>query len=127
MPAYAYPGDAGLDLYTPDEVTILPGERKQIPLGLAIEFPAGYTAIFFEKSGLSHKHGLISLGGVFDSGYRGEYRVCIMNSSDVSYTFAKGDKIIQLLVLPLAQADIIESDELSESERGTGAFGSSGK
>lgn len=127
LPSYAHRGDAGFDLYIPEDLTIQPGERLSIPLGLAIEIPEGHTGLLLDKSGLSHKHGLKSFGGVIDAGYRGEFHVGIMNLSDKAYSFSKGDKIIQMLIMPVVHADIIESDELSESERGTGAFGSSGK
>ncbi len=127
LPTYAHPGDAGFDLYIPDDLTIQPGERLSIPLGLAMEIPDGYTGLLLDKSGLSHKHGLKSFGGVIDAGYRGEFHAGIMNLSDKPYTFSKGDKIMQMLIMPVAHADIIESDSLSESPRGAGAFGSSGK
>lgn len=127
LPTYAHPGDAGFDLYVPEDVTIKPGERLSIPLGLAMEIPEGFTGLLLDKSGLSHKHGLKSFGGVIDAGYRGEFHVGIMNLSDKEYSFTRGDKIIQMLIMPVAHADIIESDTLSESARGQGAFGSSGK
>jgi len=127
LPIYAHPGDAGFDLFIPDSLTIQPGERLSIPLGLAMEIPNGYTGLLLDKSGLSHKHGLKSFGGVIDAGYRGEFHVGIMNLSDKAYTFEKGDKIIQMLIMPVAHVNITEASELSESVRGTGAFGSSGK
>lgn len=127
IPVYAHPGDAGFDLFVPKDITINPGERLSIPLGLALEIPDGFTGLLLDKSGLSHKHGLKSFGGVIDAGYRGEFHVGIMNLGDKPYSFAKGDKIIQMLIMPVAHVDIIESDTLSESARGQGAFGSSGK
>ena len=127
VPSYAHTGDAGFDVYIPDDLTIQPGERLSIPLGLAMEIPEGHTGLLLDKSGLSHKHGLKSFGGVIDAGYRGEFHVGIMNLSDKPYSFAKGDKIIQMLIMPVVHADIIETDTLSDSTRGTGAFGSSGK
>lgn len=127
LPTYAHIGDAGFDLYIPDDLTIKSGERLSIPLGLAMEIPDGYTGLLLDKSGLSHKHGLKSFGGVIDAGYRGEFHVGIMNLSDKDYTFSKGDKIIQMLIMPVARMNIIEANELTESDRGTGAFGSSGK
>lgn len=127
LPSYAHHGDAGFDLYIPDDLTIEPGARLSIPLGLAMEIPDGHTGLLLDKSGLSHKHGLKSFGGVIDAGYRGEFHVGIMNLSDKAYSFSKGDKIIQMLIMPVVHADIVEAGELSESQRGTGAFGSSGK
>ncbi len=127
LPTYGHPGDAGFDVYIPDDLTIQPGERLSIPLGLAMEIPEGYAGLLLDKSGLSHKHGLKSFGGVIDSGYRGEFHAGIMNLSNKPYTFAKGDKIIQMLIMPVAEVNIIEADELSDSPRGAGAFGSTGK
>lgn len=126
IPSYAYAGDAGLDLYVAGDLVIKKGERKSIPLGIAIEIPDGYVGILFDKSGLSHKHGLKSYGGIIDSGYRGEIHVGMMNLSDTDYEFKKGDKVIQILIMPVLHAEVIEIDELSDSDRGTGAFGSSG-
>lgn len=126
IPSYAYAGDAGLDLYVAEDLTIKKGERKSIPLGIAIEIPDGYVGILFDKSGLSHKHGLKSYGGIIDSGYRGEIHVGMMNLSETDYEFKKGDKVIQILIMPVLHAEVIEVDELSDSDRGTGAFGSSG-
>lgn len=127
IPTYAHPGDAGFDLFVPNDIVINPGERLSIPLGLALEIPDGFTGLLLDKSGLSHKHGLKSFGGVIDAGYRGEFHVGLVNLGDKPYSFAKGDKIIQMLIMPVAHAEIIESTELSESSRGEGAFGSSGK
>ena len=126
VPSYAYKGDAGLDLYVPEDIELKSGDRKSIPLGIAIEIPEGYVGILFDKSGLSHKHGLKSYGGIIDSGYRGEIHVGMMNLSDKNYEFHKGEKIIQILIIPIIQAVIEEVDELTPSDRGHGAFGSSG-
>lgn len=126
IPSYAYTGDAGLDLYIPDDFLFIKGDRKSIPLGIAMEIPEGYVGILFDKSGLSHKHGLKSYGGIIDSGYRGEIHVGMMNLSDKDYEFKAGDKIIQILIMPVLQAEVIECEELADSDRGDGAFGSSG-
>jgi dUTP pyrophosphatase len=126
IPKYAYAGDAGLDLYVAEGLVLKKGEKKSVPLGLAIEIPEGYVGILFDKSSLSHKHGLKSYGGIIDAGYRGEIHVGMMNLSDKDYEFEAGDKIIQILIMPVLQAEVVECDELSESDRGEGAFGSSG-
>ena len=126
IPSYAYSGDAGLDLYISEDMTLKKDERKSIPLGIAIEIPNGYVGILFDKSGLSHKHGLKSYGGIIDSGYRGEIHVGMMNLSDKDYEFKTGDKIIQILIMPVLQAEVVECDKLSDSDRGEGAFNSSG-
>ena len=127
IPYYAHQGDAGFDLFVPETVTIQSQERKSIPLGLAVEIPEGYAGLLLDKSGLSHKHGLKSFGGVIDSGYRGEIHAGIMNLSNEPYTLEKGHKIIQMLIMPVQFVIIEEVTELSNSERGNGAFGSSGK
>ena len=127
IPKYAHIGDAGFDIYIPESVTILPGERKSIPIGLAMEIPFGHSGLLLDKSGLSHKHGLKTFGGVIDSGYRGEIHAGVMNLGDKAYTFEKGDKLIQMLIMPVQTVEILETEELSDSDRGVGAFGSTGK
>ncbi len=127
IPSYAYKGDAGMDLYVPNDLIVKSGERKTIPLGISIEIPDGYVGLMFDKSSLSHKYGLKTYGNVIDSGYRGEIHVGIMNLSDEDHGFKVGDKIIQMLIMPVFQVDIIEVDELSPSDRGDGKFGSSGR
>lgn len=126
IPSYAYTGDAGLDLYIPEDLIFKQGERKSIAIGIAVEIPDGYVGILFDKSGLSHKHGLKSYGGIIDAGYRGEIHVGMMNLSDKDYEFKAGDKIIQILIMPVLHAEVVECEELVDSERGEGAFGSSG-
>lgn len=127
IPEFAHEGDAGLDLYVPETVTLEPGERKSIPLGLGIELPPGYVGLMWDKSGLSHKYGVKTFGGVIDSGYRGEIHGGVMNLSDKIYVFKKGDKIVQILIQPVEHPIIKIVEELSDSERGEGGFGSSGK
>ena len=127
IPEFAHSGDAGMDLYVPESVELLPGERKSIPLGLAFEIPHGYVGLLWDKSGLSHKNGIKSFGGVIDSGYRGEVHAGVMNLSDKTYRLEKGHKIIQLLIQPIEHPEIVEAEELSPSERGAGGFGSTGK
>jgi dUTP pyrophosphatase len=126
IPSYAYKGDAGMDLYVPEVTMIKVGERKTIPLGISMEIPEGYVGLMFDKSSLSHKHGLKTYGNVIDSGYRGEIHVGIMNHSDKDYELKTGDKIIQMLIMPVFQVEILEVNELSESDRSKGGFGSSG-
>lgn len=130
IPSFAHPGDAGMDLYVPETVTIASGERKSIALGLAFEIPDGYVGLMWDKSGLSHKHGVKSFGGVIDAGYRGELHVGIMNLSDKPYIFEKGHKIIQMLIQPVVHPTITEvgaTESLTPSSRGEKGFGSSGK
>ena len=126
LPKYAHPGDVGLDLFALEEKKIMPGEHYRFWNGFALEFPEGYAAIVKDKSSIS-KAGLHTMGGVFDAGYRGEYNVHLVNLSSEPYTVEKGDKVAQLVILPIAQAEFEEVEELSESSRGVGGFGSTGK
>ena len=127
IPKYAHEGDAGLDLCTIEAFEMEPGERKSIPLGLAIEIPDGYVGLVSEKSGLSHKYGIKGFGGVIDSGYRGEIHAGVMNLSDKYFKFEKGHKIAQLLIQKIEQVDFEEVKELSNTSRGEGGLGSTGK
>lgn len=126
-PNYAHSGDAGLDLYAREETTLLPGERKMIPTGLQFEVPEGYVGLVWDKSGLSIKNGLKTLGGVLDSGYRGELMVGIVNLGNESYTFKRGHKVAQLLIQKIENPEIKVVTELGETARGEGGFGSTGK
>lgn len=127
LPAYGRPGDAGMDFFCSETVTIEPGQRKQIGTGVALEIPEGFVALSWDKSGLSHNHGLHLLGGVFDHTYRGEYKIMLLNTSDQAYTFNAGDKVAQILIQPITTVEIEETDQLSETVRGDHGFGSSGK
>ena len=126
LPSYAHPGDVGLDLYAMEEKTLAPGEHYLFNIGVAIEFPHGYAGIVKDKGSIS-KAKLHTMGGVYDAGYRGEYNVHLVNLGDQSYTVEVGDKIAQLVIFPVEIAKIEETDTLSESARGTGRFGSTGR
>lgn len=126
LPSYALPGDVGMDMYAMETVTIHPMEHVRLYHGFAMEFPVGYAAIVKDKSSISKK-GLHTMGGVFDAGYRGEYNTHLVNLSNVAITIEVGDKVSQLIIYPVAIAELEEVDELTETERGTGAFGSTGK
>ncbi len=126
LPKYAHPGDVGLDFYSLEEATIQPGQHHLFSVGFAMEFPTGYAAIVTDKSSIS-KAGLHTMGGVFDAGYRGEYNVHLVNLADKAYTIEKGDKIAQIIIFPVQIANIEETDSLSETSRGAGAFGSTGR
>jgi len=127
IPHYAHHGDAGMDLYTIDTFELEPGERKSIALGISIEIPDGYVGLIWDKSGLSHKYGIKNFGGVIDSGYRGEIHAGVMNLSGKFFRFEKGHKIAQLLIQKIEMVSFEEVDDLSESVRGNGGFGSTGK
>ncbi len=126
LPHYIHEGDAGLNVYTLEEGVIGPGQRWLFPLGFAMEFPSGYVALMKDRSSMA-KNGLHCLGGVFDAGYRGEYNVLLVNLSDTPYQVERGHKIAQLVIQPIAVAEVMEVTELSESSRGEGGFGSTGK
>ncbi len=127
LPTFAHPGDAGMDFYTLDEVTVLPGEIAIIHTGIALAVPMGYVALLWDKSGLANKHGLKIVGGVFDAGYRGEILPGILNTSRVPYTFKAGDKVTQMLIQAVEYPALVEVAELDQTERGDGKHGSTGK
>ena len=127
IPSYAHIGDAGADVYAVTEVTLEPQKRAAIPTGLAVDIPVGYEIQVRPKSGLALKHGITVLNspGTVDAGYRGEIQVIVINLGDKAYTFAKGQKIAQLVLKPVIQASYVEGD-LGTSDRGVGGFGSTG-
>jgi dUTP pyrophosphatase len=127
IPSYAHIGDAGADVYAVTEVTLEPQKRAAIPTGLAVDIPVGYEIQVRPKSGLALKHGITVLNspGTVDAGYRGEIQVIVINLGDEAYTFAKGQKIAQLVLKPVIQASYVEG-ELGTSDRGVGGFGSTG-
>ncbi len=126
VPSFAHATDAGLDLCAVEAVTLAPGERRSIATGIAMAIPEGYVGLVWDKSGISHKGGLKTLGGVVDAGYRGEIFVGLHNLSDTSYTFAAGNKVAQILIQKIEQPELIETDALPEADRGEKAFGSTG-
>ena len=127
LPHYAHPGDAGLDLFSAETLTIKVGERAKIGTGIAAEFPPGYVGLVWDKSGLATDHGLKNLGGVIDAGYRGEYFVTLINLGQEDYTIEKHHKIAQLLIQKIEHPNIVETEILSDSSRGAAGFGSTGK
>lgn len=126
LPTYAHPGDVGMDMYAMETVTIKSGEHYRFFHGFALEFPVGYAGIVMDKSSIS-KAGLSHMGGVFDAGYRGEYNTHLVNLGGEPYTVEMGDKVSQLVIVPVAIPELEEVDELSDSSRGLGAFGSTGR
>lgn len=131
-PYYASDGAAAMDLHAclDEPVTIAPGELVSLPTGIAIALPsAGYAALVFARSGLGVKHGIaLSNGvGVIDSDYRGEILVGLQNSGGREFTIQPGDRIAQLMVVPVVQAQVKMVDQLDETQRGAGGFGSTGK
>lgn len=126
IPSYAHHGDAGMDLYSTEEKILKPGQRYCFCLGFAMEFPEDYVALVKDRSGMALK-GIHSLAGVIDSSYRGEYKIVLINLGDGEYKIEKGDKIAQLLILPIITANIKVEKSLSKTARGRGGFGASGK
>jgi len=127
IPSYAHHNDAGMDLCSVEPVTVQPNERAQIGTGIAMEIPDGYVGLIWDKSGLSHKQGIKTLGGVVDAGYRGEIKIGVINLGNEAYTFEAGHKVAQMLIQKVEQPTIVIVDTLTDSVRGDGAFGSTGK
>ncbi|MBU1164916.1 dUTP diphosphatase [Patescibacteria group bacterium] len=125
-PNYAHLGDAGLDLYSLEDYSLKPGEIKTFFLGFALEFTKEYVALVNDKGGRANVDHLHTLGGVFDSSYRGEYNVCLTNLGKNIFEIKKGQKIAQLLIVPITQAQLEEVEILSDTSRKEGRFGSTG-
>lgn len=130
LPSYARSGDAGLDLFSAETVTLKPGERAAIATGLAVEIPSGHAGFVHARSGRALREGLalVNAPGLIDSGYRGEIKVIVVNldPSDVVHV-ERGDKIAQLVIQPVVSAELVEVDDLEATERGAGGFGSTGR
>ena len=139
LPTRAHEWDAGLDLYTPEDVFVNRSERRGetcegVDIGSAtidtlvhVEIPKGYVGFIKSKSGLAVKHGITAAGGVIDSGYTGSVVVKLFNHTSKSYEFKAGEKIAQLVLLPILTPDLELVDELDDTDRGSNGFGSSGK
>jgi dUTP pyrophosphatase len=130
LPSRATPGDAGLDLYAAEAATIEPGERASVGTGIAVEIPPGHAGLVTPRSGLAARHGiaLVNAPGVIDPGYRGEVRVLLLNTDRTDpFEVEPGERIAQLVVTPFSELEPEAVDELTESERGAGGFGSSGR
>lgn len=128
LPEYAHPGDAGMDVKSVDDLTIKPGERALVHTGLVMMLAAGYEAQVRPRSGLALKKGVTVLNtpGTIDEGYRGEVGVILANFGSEDFVVSKGDKIAQIVVAPVTIAQIVETAEVDETERGEGGFGSTG-
>jgi dUTP pyrophosphatase len=128
VPGHAYSGDAGLDLSSCERVELAPGERALVPTGLAVAIPEGYAGFVQPRSGLAAKHGIsiVNTPGLVDSGYRGELLVNLVNTDPREpFVVEPGMRIAQLVILPIPELDLVEVDELPQSERGVRGFGSS--
>ncbi len=126
LPSYAHPGDVGLDVRSLEDYTLQPGEKKIFMSGFALGLPDGYGAFIWDKSSVGAVAGVKTLGGVFDAGFRGEYNVCLINLSSDPFSIKVGQKIAQIVIMPIVRATIEEVSELGESSRGEGGFGSTG-
>jgi dUTP diphosphatase len=129
VPARAYAGDAGMDLSACERVELVPGARALVRTGLAVAIPEGYAGYVQPRSGLAAKHGIsiVNTPGLVDSGYRGELLVNLVNHDDAeTFVVEPGMRIAQLVILPVPPVQLVEVDELPDTERGTGGFGSSG-
>ncbi len=129
VPRYETPGSAGLDLRADEAFTLAPGERRLVPTGLALEIPAGHEGQVRARSGLAVRHGvaLVNAPGTIDADYRGEVKVVLVNLGQDAVSFARGDRIAQLVIAPVARVDVDLVDELADSHRGSGGFGSTGQ
>ncbi|WP_460740162.1 dUTP diphosphatase [Microbacterium neimengense] len=129
VPAFAHPGDAGADLIAAEGVRLGPGERALVGTGVRIALPEGYAAFVMPRSGLAAKHGVtvVNAPGTVDAGYRGEIKVALLNTDRTeAYEVSAGDRIAQLVVLPIPPVRFFPVDELPASVRGEGGFGSTG-
>ena len=129
LPSYAHPGDAGADLHAAEAVVLAPGARALVGTGVSIALPDGYAAFVVPRSGLAAKHGItiVNSPGTVDAGYRGEIKVTLLNTDPTEpYSIAVGDRIAQLIVIPVSRATFVPVDRLPGSQRGKGGFGSTG-
>jgi dUTP pyrophosphatase len=129
LPRYQHPGDAGLDLHSAEDVVLEPGRRAVIGTGIAVAIPEGYVGLTAPRSGLAARSGLTEANspGVVDSGYRGEIKLIVTNlDRDAPIEIKRGERVAQLIVVPVAALDVVERDELPPSDRGEGGLGSTG-
>lgn len=128
IPAYAHPGDAGMDLCAIAETTILPGESQLIPTGISIELPTATEAQVRPRSGLALKHQITVLNtpGTIDEGYRGEVGVILINHGKNPFVVTAGMKIAQMVIQSVLRVEVLEVDQLADTARGSGGFGSTG-
>ena len=129
VPVYAHPGDAGADLMAAEAFVLTPGARATVPTGVSIALPDGYVAFVVPRSGLAAKHGItiVNSPGTVDAGYRGEIRVTVLNTdAEQPFSIEVGDRIAQLIIMPVARARFVPVTTLPGSHRGESGFGSTG-
>lgn len=128
IPTYAHIGDAGADLYSSEDAVILAGDTVVVPTGVAMEIPSDYVGYINPRSGLASRGiTVVNAPGTIDSGYRGEIKVIMINHSQKDYKILAGDKIAQMVFHKYQEVFFEPVDELNDTQRGTGGFGSSGK
>lgn len=127
LPTRAHASDAGLDIYAVELAELWPGVHAKLPTGLHMAIPDGYAGIIKPRSGLAVKHSIDILAGVVDASYRGEVQVTLINHGDQKMEIKPGDRIAQLLIVPVALPEPVQVDSLDDTERGAGGFGSTGK
>lgn len=127
IPKYGRPGDAGLDLFSREDVTLHPNQQHIFKVGFNVAIPEGHVGLIWDRSGMAGKNGVKTMGGVLDSNFRGEIGVVMMNLTNNPYDVKKGDKIAQLLIQPIVAARVEVVDELDDTPRGADGFGSSGR
>ena len=126
LPSYSHDQDAAFDVYSNEDYTLKPGERHHFGLGFSAEFDVGYGCFIWDRGGLASKKGVTSIGGLIDAGYRGEYAVVLLNTSDQPVEIKKGDRIAQMVIQRVEKVYIEEVESLSDTTRG-GGWGSSGR
>jgi dUTP pyrophosphatase len=126
VPNFAHDDDAGMDIYSDEDIIIEPKKRVLIKTGIAMEFPKEYAALVWDKSGIAINKGLTKIAGVIDAGYRGEYKIAMFNLNEEPVKISKGEKIAQILFQKIEHPEVEITEELSESSRGSGGFGSTG-
>lgn len=129
LPVYAHPGDAGADLHAAESLVLEPGQRATVGTGVSIALPDGYVAFVVPRSGLAFKHGItiVNAPGTVDAGYRGEIKVALLNTdASEAYRIEAGDRIAQVVVMPVSRARFVQVEHLPGSHRGEGGFGSTG-
>ena len=129
LPRYAHDGDAGIDLAISEDLSLAPGQRAVVGTGLALAIPTGHAGFIYPRSGLAARNGLsmVNSPGVVDAGYRGEIRICLLNTdTTVPIHLSKGDYVAQMVIQPVSRGEVLLVSHLPDSDRGTGGYGSSG-
>jgi dUTP pyrophosphatase len=126
LPKFSLKGDAGMDLFSIQDVVLRPGEKISCQTGIAMKIPQGYVALIWDKGGPSHKFGIKTLGGVFDSNYTGEYLIGLINLGQENFEIKKGQKIAQVIFQKIENPEVEEVEKMGKTNRGNGAFGSTG-